>query len=926
MLFKRLYLFSPKLTETLFSYSARPFFISNWSNNKMEKYVYFFGNGAENTEGDASMREIIGGKGANLAEMCRLNIPVPAGFTIRCDVCDTYSKQNQTWPEGLKEQINENLNKLENAMGAKFGSSEQPLLLSVRSGAAQSLPGMMDTVLNLGLNEETLQGLIRLSGNERFAYDSYRRFMQMFGDVALEVDHHYFEEILEKQKEKSGADLDTDLNVDDLKEIIVNFKALVKEKTGEEFPSDPHVQLEKSINAVLRSWNNERCVKYRVLNDIRGLLGTAVNIQAMVFGNMGENSGTGVCFTRNPSDGENLFYGEYLMNAQGEDVVAGIRTPQPISKLEETDPTSYKELIETRGVLERHYKDMQDIEFTIQDGKLYLLQTRNGKRTIFAWLRTCIEMLEEGLIDEKTAISRMPAGEFNKLFAPVLNNAIIKEKNINAVTKALNASPGGACGQVFFSAEEAEKQSAAGKKIMLVRIETSPEDIGGMAVAEGILTARGGMTSHAAVVARGMGCPCVSGASDLKIDYKAKSMTVGDLVIKEGDFISIDGFTGEVYGEAIEVKPSEIVQVLNGELAESDSLLAQHYNKFMAIVDKYRKMGVRTNADTPKDTEMAVKFGAEGIGLCRTEHMFFEGDRIVAMREMILAETLEAREAALAKLLPIQKSDFIGIFKALAGRPATVRLLDPPLHEFLPHNEEGQIEVAKTLGIDAQTVRQKVKSLHEENPMLGFRGCRLSIAYPEILTMQVRAIIEAALDIKKEGGQAKPEIMIPLVGNKKEFTILKEKALETIQEIFSDRGEETEYSIGTMIEVPRAALTADEIAEEAEFFSFGTNDLTQMTCGFSRDDSGSFLPTYVEKGIYDYEPFAVLDQEGVGKLMQYAIDLGKKARPDIKLGICGEHGGEPKTVAFCNKIGLNYVSCSPYRVPIARLAAAQANI
>jgi len=892
----------------------------------MSKLVYFFGNGEKDTEGDASMKEVLGGKGANLAEMSRLGIPVPAGFTIICEVCDLYAKNSQQWPEGLDAEIDQHLQKLESVMGAEFGSTENPLLLSVRSGAAQSLPGMMDTVLNLGLNPETVAGLIKKTGNERFAYDSYRRFIQMFGNVALEVDHDEFEHVLEAIKEKKGAAQDTDLTAADLQEVIEGYKAVVKKTKGVDFPNDVKEQLKLSISAVLKSWNNDRCVLYREMNDIKGLLGTAVNVQAMVFGNMGETSGTGVCFTRNPSDGENLFYGEYLMNAQGEDVVAGIRTPNPISTLADTDAKAYDELVSHRENLEKHYKDMQDIEFTIQDGKLYILQTRNGKRTIFAWLRNCVEMVEEGLIDEETAISRMPAGEFSKLFAPILDGADISSKGVSSLTKALNASPGGACGQIFFSANDAEAAKAEGKKVMLVRIETSPEDIGGMAVAEGILTARGGMTSHAAVVARGMGVPCVSGASELKIDYASKTMKVAGKTFNEGDFISIDGFTGEFYGESIEVKPSEIVQVLNGEMKESDSLLATQYNKFMAMVDSKRRLGVRTNADTPADTEMAVKFGAEGIGLTRTEHMFFEGDRIIAMREMILAENLEDREKALGKLLPMQREDFEGIYKALAGRPATIRLLDPPLHEFLPHDENGAAEVAATMGVSADLVKSKVNDLHEENPMLGFRGCRLSISYPEILDMQVRAIIEAAINVAGEGVESHPEIMIPLVGHVKELSILKERALVVIAKVFEEKGTKVDYKIGTMIEVPRAALTADEVAAEAEFFSFGTNDLTQMTCGFSRDDSGKFLPGYVKQDIYPYEPFEVLDQEGVGKLMEYAIDLGRKARPGIKLGICGEHGGEPKTVGFCHKIGLDYVSCSPYRVPVARLAAAQAAI
>jgi len=892
----------------------------------MSKLVYFFGNGSEGTEGDASMKTILGGKGANLAEMSKMGIPVPAGFTIICEVCDMYYKNNMQWPAELEAQVDENIQKLEAVMGAKFGSNENPLLLSVRSGAAQSLPGMMDTVLNLGLNDDTVAGLIKKTGNERFAYDSYRRFIQMFGNVTLDIDHHKFEHVLHGIKMAKGVELDTDLTAADLKEVIAGYLAMAKKETGKSFPTDAKEQLKLSISAVLKSWNNDRCVRYRQMNDIKGLLGTAVNVQSMVYGNMGDTSGTGVCFTRNPSDGENKFYGEYLMNAQGEDVVAGIRTPNPISTLAATDKKAYDELVAIRKTLEEHYSDMQDIEFTIQEGKLYILQTRNGKRTVFAWLRNCVEMVEEGLIDEKTAIKRMPAGEFSKLFAPVLDGKDIATKGITPLTKALNASPGGACGQIFFSAETAEAAKAKGKKVMLVRIETSPEDIGGMAVAEGILTARGGMTSHAAVVARGMGCPCVSGASDAKINYATKTMEINGASFKEGDYISIDGFTGEVYGESISVKPSEIVQVLNGDLVESESLLALQYIKFMKMVDRHRRLGVRTNSDTPKDTEMAVKFGAEGIGLTRTEHMFFEGDRIISMREMILAENLEQREKALAKLLPMQREDFEGIYKALAGRPATIRLLDPPLHEFLPHGDAGAMEVAQTLNISIEKVKQKVHELHEENPMLGFRGCRLSISYPEILRMQVRAIIEAAISVSAQGISTTPEIMIPLVGHVKEFTILKALAIETINQVFAEKGSKVNYKIGTMIEVPRAAITADEIAVEAEFFSFGTNDLTQMTCGFSRDDSGSFLPGYVSKDIYEYEPFAVLDQAGVGKLMKYAIELGRKTNPTLKLGICGEHGGDPKTVMFCHNIGLDYVSCSPYRVPVARLAAAQANI
>ncbi len=891
------------------------------------KYVYFFGGG--DAEGDASQKELLGGKGANLAEMTSIGLPVPPGFTISTEACDYYSKNDGEWPEGLEAQVRENLAKLEAEMDAKLGDNANPLLVSVRSGAAQSMPGMMDTVLNLGLTPEAVEGIIKKTGNERFAWDSYRRFMQMFGDVVMGVPHHDFEEALEAVKEEKGADLDTDLSAEDMKIVVDRYREVYKRDTGSDFPTDAFEQLKLSINAVFGSWDNPRAIKYRQMNDIRGLLGTAVNVQAMVYGNMGDTSGTGVAFTRDPSTGENVFYGEYLMNAQGEDVVAGIRTPQTIDTLQQVNPEVYEQLVNIRGILEKHYKDMQDLEFTIQEGKLFMLQTRTGKRTVFSWLRSQVEMVEEGLIDKEEAVKRVPAGEFGKLFAPILDSEDIKAKGATPVTKGLNASPGGACGLVVFTADEAEAWDKEGKKIILVRVETSPEDIGGMGVAQGILTARGGMTSHAAVVARGMGCPCVAGAGDVKIDYKAKQMTINGTTIKQGDTIAIDGFTGEVYPVGIEVSPSEIVQVLNDEMAPEDSLLYSNYNKFMGYVDEIRQLGVRTNADTPHDTEVAVKFGAEGIGLTRTEHMFFEGDRIISMREMILAKDLEAREAALAKLIPMQRSDFEGIYKALDGRPATIRLLDPPLHEFLPHDEKGQEEVAKQLDIPADEVKAKVESLHEFNPMLGFRGCRLAVVYPEILRMQVRAIIEAAINVQDAGIEVHPEIMIPLIGTAKELAFCKKHALEVIEDVFSETGKSVNYKIGTMIEIPRAALTADEVAEEAEFFSFGTNDLTQMTCGFSRDDAGSFLGHYVEdtdKMFYDYEPFEVLDQTGVGKLVKMACELGKKARPDIKLGICGEHGGEPKSVMFCHQVGLNYVSCSPYRVPIARLAAAQAAI
>lgn len=889
-----------------------------------KKWVYFFGKG--NAEGNASQKQLLGGKGANLAEMTSIGLPVPPGFTITTEACDYYSKKDGVYPENLKEQILENVAKLEDAMDAKFGDNEDPLLVSVRSGAAESMPGMMDTVLNLGLTPEAVEGLIKKTGNERFAWDSYRRFMQMFGDVVMGVPHHDFEEALQEVKDEKGVENDTDLDAADLKVVVDKYREVYKRDVGSDFPTNAQEQLILAINAVFGSWDNPRANKYRQMNDIRGLLGTAVNVQAMVYGNMGNTSGTGVAFTRDPSTGENMFYGEYLMNAQGEDVVAGIRTPQTIDTLAEVNRKVYDQLVDIRGILEKHYKDMQDLEFTIQEGNLFMLQTRTGKRTVFSWLRTQVEMIEEGLISKEEAVSRVPAGEFGKLFAPVLDPDFIQSNDVDSSTKGLNASPGGACGEVVFTADEAEELAAKGHKIILVRIETSPEDIGGMGVAQGILTARGGMTSHAAVVARGMGCPCVAGAGDVKIDYKNKQMKINGATIKQGDMIAIDGFTGKVYNAEIPVRPSEIVQVLNGELNADESNLYQNYSKFMEYVDELRTLQVRTNSDTPHDTEVAVKFGAEGIGLTRTEHMFFEGDRIIAMREMIVAKSQEEREKALAKLLPMQQEDFEGIFKALEGRPATVRLLDPPLHEFLPHDEQGQKEVAEQVGLSVEEITATVESLHEFNPMLGFRGCRLAVVYPEMLRMQVRAIIQAAIAVQDSGVEVHPEIMIPLVGIAKEFIFCKKHALEVIEEVFKETGKEVNYKIGTMIEVPRAALTADEIAEEAEFFSFGTNDLTQMTCGFSRDDSARFLTPYVEdidKQFFEYDPFAVLDQTGVGKLVEMAAKLGRQARPDIKLGICGEHGGEPKTVGFCHKIGLTYVSCSPYRVPIARLAAAQ---
>ena len=895
--------------------------------SKDKKYVYFFGAGQ--TEGRADMKALLGGKGANLADMTSIGLPVPPGFTITTEACAYFDEHEGAYPEGLRDEVLKNLAKLEKLMGAKLGDKKNPLLVSVRSGAAQSMPGMMDTVLNLGLNPDSLQALIDKTGNERFAWDSYRRFIQMFGDVVMGVPHSEFERVLQAVKDENGKTFDTELDVDNLKEVIKRYKIVYKKGTGEDFPTDPEYQLFKTIDAVFRSWNNERAIKYRLMNDIRGLLGTAVNVQSMVFGNMGETSGTGVAFTRDPSSGENRFFGEFLMNAQGEDVVAGIRTPQSIDTLAKVNPEVYGQLCQIRTKLEEHYHDMQDIEFTIQEGKLYMLQTRSGKRTIFSWLRSQVEMVEEGLIDKETAVSRVPAQEFNKLFAPILDNKIIRDLSIKVATTGLAASPGGACGQIYFTAKAAEEAAAEGKDVILVREETSPEDIGGMAVSRGVVTCRGGMTSHAAVVARGMGCPCVSGCGEIHVNEIQKTLTVNGVKLVEGDYMAIDGFTGAVYTQRIPVRPSEIMQVLDGTMRESESLLYQNYKKFMDYVNEIKTMGVRTNADTPKDARYAVLLGAEGIGLCRTEHMFFGGNRILSMRKMILADTLGAREQALSELLPMQRGDFYEIFKTLNGLPVTIRLLDPPLHEFLPNDSTTRHETALQLGISVEELSQKIARHHEFNPMLGFRGCRLAVVYPEILEMQVRAIIEAAIQAKREGYDVKPEIMIPLVGIDKEFIYCKKKALAVIDRVFDEQGLKVDYKIGTMIEVPRAAITADEIAKEAEFFSFGTNDLTQMTCGFSRDDAASFLSHYVgdaDKQFYEYDPFATIDVGGVGKLVKIAADLGRSVRPDIKLGICGEHGGDPKTIRFCQEVGLNYVSCSPFRVPIARLAAAQAAI
>lgn len=873
------------------------------SSSKKSKFVYFFGNGK--AEGDASMKNLLGGKGANLAEMTNLGIPVPAGFTITTETCDLFYKNGKKWPDGLETQIKENIEKLEKAMCAKFGDRDNPLLVSVRSGAAASMPGMMDTVLNLGLNEDVVKGIIIKTENERFAWDAYRRFIQMFGNVVMSMDHDVFEHILEGKKESLGAKNDTDLSAADLKDVVSKYLKAYQKVNGENFPTDAYEQLKKAINAVFNSWNNPRAIRYRQLNEIRGLLGTAVNVQSMVFGNMGDTSGTGVCFSRNPSTGENKFYGEFLVNAQGEDVVAGIRTPEPIDQLAKKWPVIYKQLVAIRGRLEKHYKDMQDIEFTIQEGKLYLLQTRNGKRTAHAAVRIAVELVKEKMISKETALLRVDPKQLDQLLHPTFDPKQKKEK----IVSGLPASPGAATGKVVFNAEDAEAWAAKGDSVILVRIETSPEDIGGMHAAKGILTARGGMTSHAAVVARGMGKCCVAGAGAVKIDYKAKKFTVGNVTVNEGDFISIDGTKGEVY---------------LGKLATIQSELSGDFGTLMTWADNVRRLKVRTNGDTPTDARTARRFGAEGIGLCRTEHMFFEGDRIIAVREMILSDDVEGRERALAKLLPMQRADFEGIFKEMDGLPVTVRLLDPPLHEFLPHEDANQQEMANVMNISLDKVKQKVSSLHEFNPMLGHRGCRLAVTYPEIYNMQTRAIMEAACNMKKKGIKVLPEIMIPLVGTKKEFDLLKKDMVEVIDQVFAEKKTTLPYMIGTMIEVPRAALTADEIAGEAEFFSFGTNDLTQMALGFSRDDAGSFLGEYVNKGIYEKDPFQSLDQGGVGILIQLGVEKGRKVRKDLKVGICGEHGGDPDSIHFCEKVGMNYVSCSPFRVPIARLAAAQA--
>ena len=885
----------------------------------MMKYVYFFGNGE--ADGKAEMKELLGGKGANLAEMSNLGIPVPPGFTITTEVCDAYYKSDRNYPPELESQMKDAMIKVEGIMDAKFGDPNNPLLVSVRSGARVSMPGMMDTVLNLGLNDTTIEGLVAKSGNARFAWDAYRRFVQMYGDVVLGMkpekkeDEDPFEVIIEEKKKEKNIHSDTELDEDDLKDLVTRFKAMIKEKKGMDFPDDPWKQLWGAIDAVFGSWNTARAIKYRKINNIPEDWGTAVNVQAMVFGNMGDDSGTGVAFTRDPATGENKFYGEYLMNAQGEDVVAGTRTPQPVNEstktsseqktLQEVMPDVYKTLEGIYNKLENHYKDMQDIEFTIQNGRLWMLQTRTGKRTAIAAIRIAVEMVEQGLIDKKMAVSKVEPAQLDQLLHPMFDPKA--EKKI--IAKGLPASPGAASGKVVFHADDAE--DLEGEKTILVRIETSPEDIGGMNAAQGILTARGGMTSHAAVVARGMGKCCVAGCGAIRINYQKQEFSVDNITVKKGDWISLDGSAGQIMlGQVPTIRPE----------------LSGNFKTLMEWVDEIRKLKVRTNVDTPQDAEVARKFGAEGIGLCRTEHMFFEGDRIRAVREMILADDVYGREKALAKLLPMQRDDFIGIFKAMDGLPVTIRLLDPPLHEFLPHEEENQKEMAEEMGVSVEKVKSKIASLHEFNPMLGHRGCRLGITYPEITKMQARAIFEAACILTKDKYKIIPEMMIPLIGTTGEFNNQKEIVDAVAKEVMAEYDINVEYLVGTMIEIPRACIVADKIAQKAEFFSFGTNDLTQMTFGYSRDDAGTFLNEYVEKGILKDDPFQVLDQKGVGQLVRMGVEKGRESRTNLKIGICGEHGGEPSSVEFCHRIGLDYVSCSPFRVPIARLAAAQAVI
>ena len=872
----------------------------------MEKkqYVYLF------KEGNTSMKNLLGGKGANLAEMTNLGIPVPQGFTVTTEACNKYYEDGKKISEEVIDQIYFKLQALEEETGKKFGSMTDPLLVSVRSGARVSMPGMMDTVLNLGLNDEATEAMAKLVNNPRFAYDSYRRFIQMFSDVVMGIEKRLFEDLLDEMKEEKGVEVDTDLTADDLKELVVKFKEVYKREKGEDFPSDPKVQLIEAIKAVFRSWNNPRAIVYRRLNDIPSAWGTAVNVQQMVFGNKGETSGTGVAFSRNPANGDKGIYGEYLMNAQGEDVVAGIRTPKSISELEKQNKTIYDEFIAIVNKLENHYRDMQDMEFTIEEGKLYFLQTRNGKRTAQSALKIAVDLVEEGMLTKEEAILKVEPKQLDTLLHPAFD--LESMKKVEVVAKGLPASPGAASGKIAFTADEAKLRKENGENVVLVRLETSPEDIEGMIAAEGILTVRGGMTSHAAVVARGMGTCCVAGCGELKVDENKKTVTIGDLVLTDNDYISIDGSTGNIYAEKLKTVTPEI---------------SGYFATFMSWADEIRKLQVRSNADTPKDARQAVNFGAEGVGLCRTEHMFFAEDRIKAVREMILSKDVEHRKAALAKILPMQREDFIGIYEALEGRPATIRFLDPPLHEFLPTHEEDMQNLADEMDLSLEEVKATIDSLHEFNPMMGHRGCRLAVSYPEIAEMQTRAVIEAAIEVKKNKGyDVVPEIMIPLIGEIKELRYVKNIVVETANKVMDENNTKIEYKVGTMIEIPRATITADEIAKEAEFFSFGTNDLTQMTFGFSRDDAAKFLNDYYSKEIYEQDPFAKLDQTGVGSLMKIAVEKGKSVRENIKLGICGEHGGDPSSIEFCHNLGLNYVSCSPFRVPVARLAAAQAQV
>ncbi len=872
----------------------------------MAKWVYLF------KEGNADMRNLLGGKGANLAEMTNLGLPIPQGFTVTTEACTDYYNQGKKISDEIVAQIEEGIKNLEEINGKSFGDTEDPLLVSVRSGARASMPGMMDTILNLGLNDIAVEGFAKKTGNPRFAYDSYRRFIQMFSDVVMEVPKSYFEKIIDELKAEKGVTYDVELTADDMKELINRFKKVYFDTMGAEFPQEPKVQLLEAVKAVFRSWDNDRAIVYRRMNDIPGDWGTAVNVQTMVFGNMGNTSGTGVAFTRNPSTGAKGIFGEYLINAQGEDVVAGVRTPQPISQLENDMPEVYAQFMDIANTLENHYRDMQDMEFTIQEGKLYFLQTRNGKRTAPAALQIACDLVDEGKITEKEAVARIEAKSLDQLLHPTFDPAALKAGKV--IGSALPASPGAAAGKVYFTADEAKEAGIGGKgeRVILVRLETSPEDIEGMHASQGILTVRGGMTSHAAVVARGMGTACVSGCGEIVIDEEAKVFTLGGETIKEGDYISLDGSTGKIYLGDITTVPASI---------------GGNFGRIMSWADQYRTLAVRTNADTPADTQKAVELGAEGIGLCRTEHMFFDAERIPKIRKMILSKTVEAREAALMELLEFQKADFKAMYEVLEGKPMTVRYLDPPLHEFVPTAEEDIIALANDMGLTVEEVKATCDSLHEFNPMMGHRGCRLAVTYPEIAKMQTRAIMEAAIEVKNEKGyDIVPEIMIPLVGEKKELKYVKDVVVAVAEQVKAEKNSDIQYHIGTMIEIPRAALTADAIAEEAEFFSFGTNDLTQMTFGFSRDDAGKFLDSYYKAKIYESDPFARLDQTGVGQLVQMAADKGRATRPNIKLGICGEHGGDPSSVAFCHKVGLNYVSCSPFRVPIARLAAAQAAI